>query len=245
MSYLLAYDLGSGKNAFTDVYTAADLSGNVPYKVSDTVEAGYVDISSIENWWWFYTQNKEQNCRLINKDYKFVRNEIIMATYIIGWANLSDNEKFLAASTFSVDKPCRDEIFTFQEQLQWGLVHHKRSKEARLIRANIAQVEVFNRIDKIYWPQLENDLVLTSGNLINLYTENGREGTLEGDAEGVFDYIDGSNRTGTTWSNALIERGFRDKQFPVVGFPSCSEFADELLKILKDGDYGSFYFELY
>lgn len=232
MTYLLAYDLGNGKNTFTDVYTSQDLNNNAPYKTSDTVETGYVDISSIENWWWFFEQDRHS---WICKDYKYYRNQIlILANFVIGWSNLSQREKEISASIFAVGDTERLEVYTVEEQINQGVIHHHRSVKSRTDRLERVQIEIFNRIDKAYWFEIATDL---EGIKLH-YLQEGREGTLEGDPEGLFDYIDGSNRPGTSWDgNTTGKVGVRDKAFSVVGFNNCSDFADYTLDILKNGNY--------
>ena len=216
-----------------DKFSKQDLGSNEAFvfiEDVDPIPAGYQDISTIMNWWNFGT-----SC---NKDYKYIRKEILILAAVIGWSNLSDEEKDKAAEIFAVGLTERNERFTTDEQIINGVNHHKNSMESRSARLTFAQIEIFNRLARqdadIITDEISN---FNSFDLAHLYVERGREGTIEGDPEGLFDYIEGSNRTGTSWTDPLVNRGFRDKTFPVLGYSNCSDFADRLLEILKDGTY--------
>lgn len=205
-------------------YLKSDLNSNDPYIVignSDTVPTGYQDISSILHWWDFGTS--------AGKDYKYIRNEIMILAAVTGWANLTLAEKIKAAEIFSVGDTERLEIYTLEQQIQLGMQHHVRSMESRQIRLMTVQMNLFNRLSKADWEEVGN----AAAPYLAVYLEQGREGTSEGDPEGLFDYVDGSARPGTSWTT----NGFRDKNYTIEGYASCSDFADYLLGILKDGNY--------
>lgn len=204
-----------------------DLSGNEPYQFVDTVPAGYQDESSIELWWYLWEQ---QTNIYINKDYKFVRNEIIVLAATIGWSSLTTEEKTRAACIFAVGKTERDEIYTLDQQIALGLQHHIKSIEARTLRLAKTQMQLYNRLAKADWEEVASD----ASSLLPQYVNQGIEGTVEGDLEGLFDYVDGDARTGTTWDTT---GGFRNKSYSVEGYADCDAFADDILDILKNGNY--------
>lgn len=220
---------GTPVNEMTS-FSATDLSGNDPYKISVTVPAGYQDVSSIEFWWYMYNH---QNGVYFTRDYKFIRNEIIILAYTTGWVNLSTAEKELVASIFAVGKTERDEIYTIEEQIQLGMEHHHNSTRARNSRLELVRLNIFNRIGKTD----QDDISEESQDLLIHYIEEGREGTVEGDVEGLFDYIDGDSRTGTTWDGTGAGTGLRNKTYTIEGYTNCSDFADYILEVLKNGIY--------
>jgi hypothetical protein len=75
--------------------------------------------------------------------------------------------------------------------------------------------------------------VFASTMLYHKYLLFGREGTVEGDPEGLFDYID--SRVGTSYENT----GLKNKSISPSGFATVSDFADYLLDIIKYGKYES------
>lgn len=233
MTYLCAYFTDEGNNESTfdvDSYTSAQLNGNAPYKIVDTLPPGYKDISTIENWWYMY---EHQNGILINKDYKYIRNEIMILAATIGWSNLSSTEKDIAARIFAVGETERDELFTIEEQIDLGLLHHIYSKASREMRLAKTQMQLFNRLSKTDW----SEVAIDTEALIPHYLNEGIEGTVEGDTEGLFDYVDGDSRSNHTWDGNGSEVGFRNKTYSVTGYNNCSDFADDLLNILKNGEY--------
>lgn len=224
MTLLCAYMLNGISVNLLDSYLESDLNGNSPYTVADVVPNSYVDISSITTW---------HSVGRTLKDYKYIRNEIMILANTIGWANLSTEEKTIVANLFAVEKVKRDEIYNTNQQVNLGLLHHKNSIEARATRLAIVQMNLFNRLDKADWEEVAIDTV----NLLDSYVNHGREGTVEGDLEGLFDYVDGSARTGTSWDGSGSGVGFRDKAYSVEGYGNCSLFADYILDILKNGNY--------
>ena len=227
--YLLAYDI-NGTSAFhVDSYTAEDLNGNSPFKISQTIESGYINISTIGNWWWFY---EHDNKRFLDKDYKFYRHEILLlANIFIGWDNLTQEEKELSASIFAVDKTKRDQIYNLAEQIQLGKDHHYRSLDSRKNRVLAVELELFNRLSKEEVQEVFYDI--KSQGIYDTYIEMGNEGIQEGDSAGLFDYTEGSLRTGTPWS---VSGGFYDKGFTPIGM-TMTELTQKVMDILKNGNY--------
>lgn len=70
-----------------DSWMESDLNGNPPFKLSDVVESGYSDITSIENL---------DNFGLsLHPDYQELRKAIQLAGYQKGWTNCTNSEKDL------------------------------------------------------------------------------------------------------------------------------------------------------
>ena len=222
---LCAYLINSIPVSDLDQYDEADLSGNPAIIVAASAPAGYQDISSIENW--------DLHGHGAKKDYKFIRYEIMVIAAVTGWANLTTEEKTLAAKYFAVGKTERDEIYTLDQQIDIGMLHHINSVESRNIRLAKVQMHLFNRLGKA-------DIAIMSADVEGLtdhYLTEGVEGTLEGDGEGIFDYVDGTARSNHKWDGLGADIGLRDKTFVVEGFANCSLFADMLMDILKNGNY--------
>jgi hypothetical protein len=63
------------------------------------------------------------------------------------------------------------------------------------------------------------------------YINLGTEGTVEGDNEGLFDYI--LSRKNTTWENT----GLSKQAYSPKGMADCQELSNRLIDILKNGNY--------
>ncbi len=194
-----------------------------PYiKSSTVVDAGYKDFSSIFNWRHYGMKS--------NRDYKFIRARIQELYVSIGWSNLSTEEKEICCQYFVVLQVNQDEIYTIEEQIKFGETFHKKSVECRRHRSNKTSTEIYNRLQKVEADEIIDDMY-TSTNLLNKYIEFGREGTVEGDPEGAFDYLE--SRVGTSYENT----GFKNKSFVPSGMADMPEFSVYLMNILKTGDY--------
>ena len=88
---------------------------------------------------------------------------------------------------------------------------------------------------KLYWASscfsLENSISIITPNLRESYINYGREGILEGDPEGLFDYI--RSQSGSSFEVA----GFSSHSYTPVGYANMSEFSVKILDILKNGNY--------
>jgi hypothetical protein len=210
-----------GKDIFG--WKTEDLNNNEPFKVSSIVDSGYDEISSIETWSLFYNN-------LV--DYKYARNEILTLvwTKMLGdpsnWDNLTTTEKQIASSWFVVPKELRDTIHTINEQINYAEIFDSKSILTREIRFNKAKYEIYNR------------LTITESNIIlneiekSISTETPNLGTVEGDPEGLFDYI--LSRTGTSFDG----NGLTTHTYTPTGYSNMTDFVnDKLIKILKDGIY--------
>jgi len=221
MTKLCAYVIEGESITDISVYGYHDLNGNEEFLISDTVPEGYTDISSIVNW--------SKYSKLVKKDYKTIRKEIYISMLTAGgWANLSTEEKEICSKYFIVDASLRTEVHTVDEQIINGLTHHNESIKARNCRYTSAILEVYNRLTKI-----ESDEILTSIRAHALDTEYityGREGTLEGDPEGILDFIE--SRIGTSYENT----GMSSMEYIPAGM-TMQELVDRCKVIIVDGDY--------
>lgn len=198
-------------------YDSSELGENVPFKREDTVSSGYEDISSITAW--------ATHGASTGYDYKVVREEIAALVTSIGWESLDAGEKEIASKYFVVDKASRDEVYTTIQQIGLGLLHHKASVEARTLRYAKASMEVYNRLSPA-----ESKVVI--GDVADLgfkYVQYGIEGTVEGDPEGFFDYLEA--RSGTSYENT----GLATKTYEPDGM-TLAQLVTRLMDILKLGE---------
>lgn len=164
-----------------------------------------------------------------SKDYKYVRNKMI--TYITnagGFTNLNTVEKEIAVRYFCVVKSDRDTVYTTAQQIQLGKVYYLNSVTSRQARMTAAMMEIYNKLSKTDADVVLDDVV---DNLLDVkYATYGREGTLEGDPEGLFDYIEA--RSGTAYvSTGLAAKGYT----PTDG--TLQDLVDACMNILKSGEY--------
>jgi len=200
------------------------LNGNAPFVAANVRPSiDYVDVTSIENW--------SEFGRRTNKDYKFIRNEIKILANAIGWINLTTSEKKISAKLFVVTQSQRDELYTIKRQIKQGFLFHGSSIKARDQRWSHAKMEMMNRLEKDDWRIIDDDL--NQNNLISQYINHGLEGTVEGDAVGLFDYIDARN--GTPYGTGT--KGLRNKNFTLTKSPNINTFTNQILDIIKNGNY--------
>jgi len=201
-------------------WNESELQGNEPLIVAGIQPSvDYEDVSTIENW---------KTYGPLLKDYKFIRREIQVLVVMIGWESLTLEEKRIASSMFAVAQAERNEVDTTQEQVAHGVDFHECSIESREARLNRGVSEILNRLE---WADAQ-DVVSSLGtqSLDTSYLHFGREGTLEGDPEGLFDYIEA--RVGTSFeTTGLAAQAY----VPTSG--TLASLIVDLMSILKDGIY--------
>lgn len=161
-----------------------------------------------------------------SKDYKRQRAELYQYVVSSGFNNLSLSEKKLASEHFVVSKAYRDTVHTMAEQLQYGTVFHKRSVDARTRRAQRVTSEIYNRFVKA-----DADVILNyTKDLALTYVNYGREGTISGDPEALYDYFLATS--GTSYeSTGLLVQSFTPYDSSVSGV------VDTIMGILISGTY--------
>lgn len=196
-----------------------------PYlKASTVIDAGYMDYSSILHWSLYGDR--------ADRDYKFIRARIAELFLIAGWSNLSTEQKEICCRYFVVPKTNQDEIFGVSDQVANGVLFNKNAVASRAARINSASSEIRNRLQKSEAVEIMNE-IFTSELLYDKYINFGNEGTLEGDGEGLFDYVE--SRVGTSYENA----GLVNKNFTPNGYADMSAFSVHLMDILKNGNYST------
>ena len=156
-----------------------------------------------------------------------------------GFSNLSTLEKKIASRWFLCVKSDRDTVHTFDEQVTNGYFWHINARISRNNRLDVAIIEVYNRLDSADADNVIDDLweifLKINGkqytrSLAMNYINFGREGTVEGNPEGLFDYI--LARVGTSFELT----GLKAKAItPIHG--TLDELCDKIIDILKNGNY--------
>ena len=174
------------------------------------------------------------------KDYKYVRARIQDLYDPEQWDSYTNSQKKVFISWFVEQDSARQmEFFTPTELMEMGIEFHIKSTQSREIRMNYTVGLVFSRLewgdandviddmDKVY-EKANGDKYCW--NLWRKYLKNGREGTEEGDPEGLFDYIEA--REGTRWNgNGLIKKSYKPK------YGTLTDLSIGLIQILKYGNY--------
>lgn len=212
-------------------YTEQELNGNAAYVAADNNPSvsDYDDITSIENW--------EQHGKKVVNDYKAIRDQIKEEVIAIGFENLTQNEKLIAAT---------HKIGTHAQRLAalggdinllvaLGAQYHGRVFECRQIRMAWAVSCVHNHLEHIIeGGYTAPEIILSSipQGFIDAWVSNGLGGVCDGDnAEGLFDYI--NNTVGTSFENT----GLRSKTWTPEGLVDMNAFCDKLMAILQNGIY--------
>jgi hypothetical protein len=161
-----------------------------------------------------------------SKDYKALRAELAAYVASAGFDNIPVNEQKVASEHFVVAKADRDKVHSMEDQVRNGMAFHKKSVKARSARLDAAEAELYNRLVPADASVVIDEVVA----LADKYEKFGREGTLEGDPEGLFDYIEA--RAGTSYDTT----GLAAKSFTPVGM-TLAELVTKIMDILKNGKY--------
>jgi len=226
MSYKLLIALAPGSSSVSiyniDGWNPSETSVSPYLKASTVIEDGYMDYSSISNWYKYGDRS--------GRDYKFIRSRLEELFLVAGWSNLSEEEKGICCRYFIVPKINQDEIYGVPDQVANGISFNKNSVASRIARMNRASSEIRNRLQKSECIEIMSE-IFGSDSLYDKYINFGNEGTLEGDQEGLFDYIE--SRVGTSYGNT----GFVNKNFVPEGYSNMLTFSVYLMDIVKNGNY--------
>lgn len=221
------------KTASAEITIVGDKTRNYNYEVQQALQPGWDDVSSIENW--------DSLWPVIGRDYKVARTEIFSLAWakMLGdpanWDNLTDAEKEISARWFVVPKELRDTVFSTSEQIPLSELFDANSIEARRIRYTKAKYEIYNRLTlaqaNTIIQETENSISAATPNLREMYVTYGREGVVEGDPEGLFDYV--RSQAGTSFASS----GLGDHDYVPVGYADMPSLAAAIFNILKYGIY--------
>lgn len=187
---------------------------------SDTVPLNFTEITTITNLHKYGMKN--------GYDYKAVRSQIQIVATTVGFTNLSLTEKKLASKWFAVLKEDRDTVHSIEEQIVNGKEFYQQSVISRQNRLDRIISEVYTRLSTIEINELIDDTL----DISVYYVSRGREGTVEGDPEGLYDYIE--SRTGTTWDSVGSSPGLKSKGWLPYG-KTLNTLVIDLISILRNG----------
>lgn len=178
--------------------------------------------------------NIDGNWKTSFVDYKQARLQMYVElvariTEVGSFSNLSLAERQIASRWFIVGDNERDSVHSFDEQVVNGSIYNAESIKAREARMTACMMQVYNRLthDQVNEVCMAMNFDKTTYN----YIKRGCEGTLEGNDEGLFDYI--MARVGTTWELT----GLRIQAYIPKGMADCAELAAKLIDILRNGNY--------
>ena len=174
------------------------------------------------------------------KDFKLARKELSNElTTRGGFYNLAPLEKKIASRWFIVAISDRNTVHSFSEQITNGIFFHTNSVASRQSRYTAAVVEVYTRLASTDADEVIDDLweIFTKVNgkqysrsLAENYIQCGREGTVEGNPDGLFDYV--LARANTAFSSS----GLKAKLI-TPNYGTLDELCDRIIDILKNGNY--------
>jgi hypothetical protein len=132
-------------------------------------------------------------------DYKQARSDMKLKLIASGGFNaLNIADKKICSEWFIASKDQRDSVYSTNEQIKLGEKYHYYSKLSRQIRLSKALMFLYNILSQEH---INSILSLISTLAVN-YSDFGIEGTLEGNAEGLFDFIE--SRVNTSYENIGI-----------------------------------------
>lgn len=183
-----------------------------PHGINHEINLEYIGIMNDEN--------MQKHCQ---KDYKQHRKDLIQLMTVSG-SELDMNTLKYASAHFCAPKELRDMFFSLEEQIELGKDFHQRSTESRKNRWNSGLVYLYNYVTLADSFIIGQELELLAFRYLNY----GIEGTPEGDAEGLFDYILATS--GTSFENT----GLAKKELElVVSGVTYSGLADKIISILR------------
>lgn len=153
-------------------------------------------------------------------------------TYIVSnWNLLSDSEKIIASKYFIVPVSLRDLVNTIDEQIDFGETFHKLSVKARKSRMDRAFSIILNRLTTADANVLIGDIEKDTGvgSLMALYITEGREGTIKGDPNGMYDFVK------STVATEYESTGLSTRAYTVIGMTDTVELADKIIDVLDKG----------
>jgi hypothetical protein len=141
MSILLAYSIEGVPVTISNMDVAIK-SGLSPFVVSEEEKEGYIDISSIQNWYSYMDY--------LDVDYKFSRDEIKKLFYksTHAWEDLTIEEKTILAKLMLVSKMHRDEVMSQLEQDKEACKHISKITVVRKERYEKLLSYIYTRLTR-------------------------------------------------------------------------------------------------
>jgi hypothetical protein len=190
-------------------WSSGDVNG-IEFIVNNITQTNYQDVSSITNW-------DNYGSRL--KDYNYIREQIKEITNLIGFNNLSFEEKVISSKYFVVGKSERDSVMSENEQYEFWDTLVTNSQHSRFIRWEHAK----KYISYVLSPINSSDLAKSTSELCNDYINYNIITKVKDGISGLFDYLKGEG------------------DYTTNGYPSkpywTQQDQDKLMDILENGNY--------
>ena len=206
-------------------------ANEVNFITSQMVLENYTDITSILNW--------DEFGLLTNKDYKFVRQELInlflerLPQLNPDYSNLTTvytiPELIILSKWFAVPPEIRILFFTLEQLDQLSEEFNDNMREARQNRFDKACLQIYNRLPNDFRPIIQEIEVDGISNRFILY---GDSSNAEGDlGKCIYDYV--LSTPGTPYEGV----GFSSKLLTPLEYNTMPNFAIKIIDILKNGNY--------
>lgn len=181
-----------------------------PFIVGEIIMNGYENVSSIINW---------ENYGYRVKDFNFIRDRIKYFVDTIGFQNLSNDEKYIAAKYFLVNKSDRDSVIPETDQKYYWDDLVAKSQKSRFDRWENAK----SYISYVLSPINSSNLAKSTSELCTDYINYNIITKVKDGVSGLFDYLKGEG------------------DYTTNGYPSKSYWTqqdqDKLMDILENGNY--------
>ncbi len=208
-NYLLVYLL-NGKKLNIDIFNwqESQLNGKKPWIVSDKIEEGYADISTISNW---------DSIGRTLKDYYFVREEIKNVYEFLGNEGIGEDDAKILSQLFILPKEKRDIFYTENEQM----VHWSYFLNSSIDCRNLRWEQAKNYISYKLSPLDSSDLAVDTMVLCENYIKYNIIDEINSGKPGLIDYLKGTS--------IYSDTGFPSKSY------FTEEYQTKILDILLNG----------
>jgi hypothetical protein len=190
-------------------WSSGDVNG-IEFIVDNITQTNYQDVSSITNW-------DNYGSRL--EDFNFIRDRIKDLTDLIGFNNLTLEEKIISAKYFVVGKVDRDTVLTEEEQYNYWGVLVTESQQSRFNRWENAKQYISYKLSPIN----SSDLAKSTSELCNDYINYNIITKVKDGISGLFDYLRGEGD--------YINNGYPSKSY------WSQQDQNKLMDILENGNY--------
>jgi len=228
-----------GKDEFS--WTEDEVAGRIPIMFAETASSEYEDITSLRHIWnnWQMTGRDFYYAYKVAKEYyNTLPVDLCGCDTASGiFHALSDDEKDAAVSLQVGPQTDRINFAGLTEVLTRNLNWNKLTYDSRLGRTQCSIVNLMVYLPNNYKTAF---VELVENETFYKYIQFAIEGLLEGDPEGIFDYILG--RVGSTWAGA----GLVNKPWTPINNLTMVQVCDLIMAIIRDGDYiyGSTFLDL-
>jgi len=239
-----AYKINNIAISEMGTYNIADLNGNSPYQLANSLSAGYEDITSIEN---FDLHGSGLIGSAVGfKDWKCLQREIKLLILAkvdndidANWNDLNANEKLIACNYMLSKVPVAKFAATVpnaEDRTKIAIEFDFNNRKARGSSANltgriqIMRIYLFGKLGATNALEVFYDVV--KDGLLELY-EGGIEGTVEDGNLGINDFL--LARNGTFYSSD----GLKSRNYTTIdgSGDDMEDVANALVNIVSNGIY--------